>query len=210
MASFGGAGLGQKVIKPNPPERGSFPLDHDGECKDMMLSYLRCIKSHRGTNDSECRNLSKAYLSCRMDRSLGTLGLEAARTQGRDAAALIPHLLSDLKRLACQIGRLPALSVHQRSDTVLYGTVAPSTISTSPHITVALRRQHPNKAHRCPKQNQEEHVTDSIGAHRNLMAPDSFKNLGFGEDGGGPSAPTPTATPAHPPQPQGNDKPRTS
>ncbi|UPX10687.1 Cytochrome c oxidase assembly protein cox19, variant 2 [Ascochyta rabiei] len=68
MASFGGAGLGQKVIKPNPPERGSFPLDHDGECKDMMLSYLRCIKSHRGTNDSECRNLSKAYLSCRMDR----------------------------------------------------------------------------------------------------------------------------------------------
>jgi hypothetical protein len=33
-----------------------------------MLSYLRCIKSHRGTNDSECRNLSKSYLSCRMDR----------------------------------------------------------------------------------------------------------------------------------------------
>ncbi|KAJ4362785.1 Cytochrome c oxidase assembly protein cox19 [Ascochyta clinopodiicola] len=112
MASFGGAGLGQKVIKPNPPERGSFPLDHDGECKDIMLSYLRCIKSHRGTNDSECRNLSKAYLSCRMDR--------------------------------------------------------------------------------------------------NLMAPDSFKNLGFGENSGGPSALTPTATPAHPPQPQGNDKPRTS
>ncbi|KAH6614851.1 hypothetical protein C7974DRAFT_402769 [Boeremia exigua] len=68
MASFGGAGLGQKVIRPNPPERGSFPLDHDGECKDIMLSYLRCIKSHRGTNDSECRNLSKSYLSCRMDR----------------------------------------------------------------------------------------------------------------------------------------------
>jgi hypothetical protein len=33
-----------------------------------MLSYLRCIKSHRGTNDPECRNLSKSYLSCRMDR----------------------------------------------------------------------------------------------------------------------------------------------
>ncbi|KAH7085779.1 hypothetical protein BKA63DRAFT_27113 [Paraphoma chrysanthemicola] len=50
------------------PERGSFPLDHDGECKDIMLSYLRCIKSHRGSNDPECRNLSKSYLSCRMDR----------------------------------------------------------------------------------------------------------------------------------------------
>ncbi|RYN15547.1 hypothetical protein AA0115_g13003 [Alternaria tenuissima] len=35
-----------------------------------MLSYLRCIKSHRGTNDPECRNLSKSYLSCRMDRNL--------------------------------------------------------------------------------------------------------------------------------------------
>ncbi|KAI4913117.1 Cytochrome c oxidase assembly protein cox19 [Alternaria conjuncta] len=70
MSNFGGAGLGQKVQKPNPPERGSFPLDHDGECKDIMLSYLRCIKSHRGTNDPECRGLSKSYLSCRMDRNL--------------------------------------------------------------------------------------------------------------------------------------------
>jgi hypothetical protein len=33
-----------------------------------MLSYLRCIKSHRGSNDPECRDLSKSYLSCRMDR----------------------------------------------------------------------------------------------------------------------------------------------
>ncbi|KAF1834261.1 hypothetical protein BDW02DRAFT_550896 [Decorospora gaudefroyi] len=68
MSNFGGAGLGQKIQKPNPPERGSFPLDHDGECKSIMLSYLQCIKSHRGSNDAECRNLSKSYLSCRMDR----------------------------------------------------------------------------------------------------------------------------------------------
>jgi hypothetical protein len=33
-----------------------------------MASYLRCLKSHRGSNDPECRNLSKSYLSCRMDR----------------------------------------------------------------------------------------------------------------------------------------------
>ncbi|CBX92296.1 hypothetical protein LEMA_P050020.1 [Plenodomus lingam JN3] len=68
MSNFGGAGLGQKVYKPNPPERGSFPLDHDGECKSIMHAYLRCIKSHRGTNDSVCRDLSKSYLSCRMER----------------------------------------------------------------------------------------------------------------------------------------------
>ncbi|KAH8731267.1 hypothetical protein GQ44DRAFT_605132, partial [Phaeosphaeriaceae sp. PMI808] len=41
-----------------------------GECRHIMLSYLRCIKSHRGSNDPECRNLSKSYLSCRMDRNL--------------------------------------------------------------------------------------------------------------------------------------------
>ncbi|EUC47484.1 hypothetical protein COCMIDRAFT_89980 [Bipolaris oryzae ATCC 44560] len=53
--------------------RESWPmlLRHlDGECKSIMMSYLRCIKSHRGSNDPECRNLSKSYLSCRMDRNL--------------------------------------------------------------------------------------------------------------------------------------------
>ncbi|KAF1817509.1 hypothetical protein P152DRAFT_379272, partial [Eremomyces bilateralis CBS 781.70] len=49
------------------PERGSFPLDHDGECKRQMMRYLRCIKSHRGTNDDECRLLSREYLECRME-----------------------------------------------------------------------------------------------------------------------------------------------
>ncbi|KAF2866685.1 hypothetical protein BDV95DRAFT_504160, partial [Massariosphaeria phaeospora] len=52
------------------PERGSFPLDHDGECKSIIASYLRCLRNHRGTNDPECRNLSKSYLSCRMERNL--------------------------------------------------------------------------------------------------------------------------------------------
>ncbi|KAF7452815.1 FabG Dehydrogenase with different specificities related to short-chain alcohol dehydrogenase [Pyrenophora tritici-repentis] len=40
------------------------------ECKSIMLNYLRCIKSHRGSNDPECRDLSKSYLACRMDRNL--------------------------------------------------------------------------------------------------------------------------------------------
>ncbi|KAF2018864.1 cytochrome c oxidase assembly protein COX19 [Aaosphaeria arxii CBS 175.79] len=70
MSAYGGPGGGQKISKPIPPERGSFPLDHDGECKHIMLSYLQCIRSHRGSNDPECRNLSKSYLSCRMDRNL--------------------------------------------------------------------------------------------------------------------------------------------
>lgn len=42
------------------------------------------------------------------------------------------------------------------------------------------------------------------------MAPDSFKNLGFPEDSGSHITTAATATPAHSPQPQGHDKPRTS
>ncbi|KAI9732485.1 MAG: Cytochrome c oxidase assembly protein cox19 [Claussenomyces sp. TS43310] len=68
MSSFGSPGGKSVVSKPIPPERGSFPLDHDGECKAVMMGYLACIKKVRGMNDPECRNLAKSYLSCRMDR----------------------------------------------------------------------------------------------------------------------------------------------
>lgn len=75
------------------PQRGSFPLDHDGtlctglsylhpaalasstyltfplgECKHVMTKYLACIKKVKGVNEDQCRELAKAYLSCRMDR----------------------------------------------------------------------------------------------------------------------------------------------
>ncbi|KAL7628255.1 Cytochrome c oxidase assembly protein cox19 [Parahypoxylon ruwenzoriense] len=70
MSSFGSPGTGPYAGKPIPPERGSFPLDHDGECKAVMTQYLSCMKKARGVNDPECRNLAKSYLSCRMDRNL--------------------------------------------------------------------------------------------------------------------------------------------
>ena len=28
--------FGASRVQPRPPERGVFPLDHDGECKDQM------------------------------------------------------------------------------------------------------------------------------------------------------------------------------
>ena len=68
--SFGGPGGGQKTQKPIPPERGSFPLDHDGECKPIIADYLRCLRRVRGTNDEECRMMAKNYLKCRMDHNL--------------------------------------------------------------------------------------------------------------------------------------------
>ncbi|KAH6845179.1 hypothetical protein B0I37DRAFT_312648, partial [Chaetomium sp. MPI-CAGE-AT-0009] len=54
------------------PQRGSFPLDHDGkcECKHVMMSYLNCMKKVKGMNDDECRMLAKSYLGCRMDHNL--------------------------------------------------------------------------------------------------------------------------------------------
>jgi len=68
MSTFGSPGGRQSISKPIPPERGSFPLDHDAECQPIMKQYLRCLRSHRGVNDDECRMLSKGYLQCRMDR----------------------------------------------------------------------------------------------------------------------------------------------
>ncbi|EFX05767.1 cytochrome c oxidase assembly protein [Grosmannia clavigera kw1407] len=65
MSAFGGPGGGLATQKPIP-----FPLDHEGECKKVMMDYLGCIKKVKGMNDNECRNIAKSYLSCRMDRNL--------------------------------------------------------------------------------------------------------------------------------------------
>jgi cytochrome c oxidase assembly protein subunit 19 len=68
MSTFGSPGGRQIVAKPIPPERGSFPLDHDAECQPLMKRYLACLRSQRGVNAEECRVLSKEYLQCRMER----------------------------------------------------------------------------------------------------------------------------------------------
>lgn len=63
------SGFGQKTFKPVPPEKGSFPLDHEGECKKPMLKYLLCLNQNENDN-SVCRLLAKEYLQCRMDKNL--------------------------------------------------------------------------------------------------------------------------------------------
>ena len=85
MSGFGAPGGGARAYKPSPPERGSFPLDHDAECKHLISSYLRCLKSSNtpGENKPECRILAKDYLHCRMEKGLmakdewKNLGLDA-------------------------------------------------------------------------------------------------------------------------------------
>ncbi|KAF9458355.1 hypothetical protein BDZ94DRAFT_112051 [Collybia nuda] len=56
-------------FKPAAPDRGSFPLDHYGECKDKMTLYMRCLRENSSTS-SPCRDLSRDYLDCRMQKGL--------------------------------------------------------------------------------------------------------------------------------------------
>jgi cytochrome c oxidase assembly protein subunit 19 len=72
--------FGGSRVQVKPPERGVFPLDHDGECKPSMESYLSCLKNNK-RDHFPCKDFSRAYLQCRMDKSLmakedlDTLGL---------------------------------------------------------------------------------------------------------------------------------------
>ena len=58
-----------RSLPPEPPARGSFPLDHGGECKLAMAAFTGCVQAH-GNLHHQCRDESKAYLQCRMDRGL--------------------------------------------------------------------------------------------------------------------------------------------
>ncbi|KAI9102827.1 hypothetical protein DFS34DRAFT_577374 [Phlyctochytrium arcticum] len=61
----------QRFSRPDPPERGAFPLDLNGDCQDLVKEYLKCVKSAKGDNP-KCKPLAKAYLKCRMDHGLMT------------------------------------------------------------------------------------------------------------------------------------------
>ncbi|XP_055372330.1 cytochrome c oxidase assembly protein COX19 [Condylostylus longicornis] len=59
----------QKKFIPTPPEKGSFPLDHENICKKYMLKYMSCLRKNSDKN-SECRLEAKDYLNCRMENEL--------------------------------------------------------------------------------------------------------------------------------------------
>ena len=50
-----------KSAPPRPPDKGSFPLDHFGECTNAKTAYMDCLKRNemQGQED-ECRALSAA------------------------------------------------------------------------------------------------------------------------------------------------------
>ncbi|RDX65391.1 hypothetical protein CR513_55955 [Mucuna pruriens] len=69
MSAAGGAFGGNRGLRPVPPEKGIFPLDHMHLCDLEKVEYLNCLKT--GAHQSEkCRQFSKKYLQCRMDKNL--------------------------------------------------------------------------------------------------------------------------------------------
>lgn len=70
---------------PTPPDKGSFPLDHDGVCKDLMKKYMGCLVANKQDN-TKCREEIKVYLDCRMNNNL--MAKEDWRTLGLDDIAL--------------------------------------------------------------------------------------------------------------------------
>lgn len=61
--------FGQKKFTASAPDKGSFPLDHDGECKREMLLYMACLRKGQNEN-GQCRVEAKTYLDCRMKNGL--------------------------------------------------------------------------------------------------------------------------------------------
>jgi hypothetical protein len=139
-----------------------------------MLSYLRCIKSHRGTNDPECRNLSKSYLSCRMDRYVH----KAFLPSGCALRLTVIYVATPFLPFSVQ-------SRRGRRRQSLHTT----RLFRQPSKSVAYTRFCPA----CPY-TFDKRIADHFCAYRNLMAPDSFRNLGFGDDSDGPGSKTSTTT----------------
>ncbi|KAK6912028.1 hypothetical protein RJ641_024121, partial [Dillenia turbinata] len=60
-----GAFGGNRGLRPVPPEKGIFPLDHMRLCDLEKKDYLNCLKNS-GHLSEKCRQFSKKYLECRM------------------------------------------------------------------------------------------------------------------------------------------------
>jgi cytochrome c oxidase assembly protein subunit 19 len=56
-------------VKPKPPDKGSFPIDHFNECTDIHDTYMKCLRRNKNDNMS-CRYIAKEYLQCRMQKNL--------------------------------------------------------------------------------------------------------------------------------------------
>ena len=65
----GSPGGSTKRLVKIPPDKGSFPIDHENACKSHMIDFLKCLQSNK-LNNEKCRAFSKEYLRCRMENGL--------------------------------------------------------------------------------------------------------------------------------------------
>ena len=126
--SAGGAFGGSRGYQPRAPEKGVFPLDHFGECKqvgvrycacthtlhclvNMLVNlglqisqqYLACLKEN--ANDAaKCRELSKLYLQCRMDRLVSRTAAKvpAGRNAGPRGCTFSDRWMTDMTARSLQ------------------------------------------------------------------------------------------------------------
>ncbi|KAK7806497.1 hypothetical protein U0070_017489 [Myodes glareolus] len=42
--------FGTKSFQPRPPDKGSFPLDHFGECKSFKEKFMKCLRDKNFEN----------------------------------------------------------------------------------------------------------------------------------------------------------------
>lgn len=61
--------LSGRNLPPRPPLKGSFPLDHLGECKPLARLYAACLGENDGAA-GQCRAIARKYLECRMEAGL--------------------------------------------------------------------------------------------------------------------------------------------
>ena len=123
-----------RSLPPSPPARGSFPLDHGGECKAAMAAYLACMRAQEAGAQREaaahagCKALSKDYLQCRMQRglmapedldSLGFSPLHVVTPEAPEAAAAAAA--------AAPRERIAGLSAAKKQGAFLFGLGGNST-----------------------------------------------------------------------------------
>ena len=101
-------------MKKSAPDKGSFPLDHGGQCQTAVRRYLDCLKEGNNAH-RRCTELTKEYLRCRMDRNLmkreplSALGFGSGALSSA-AAAAEPAIVVDV-RAKEKVGFISGLGV---------------------------------------------------------------------------------------------------
>ena len=86
-----GAGGRKKAGPAKPPEKGSFPLDHGGECKPQADTFKKCMSEH-GSRHAPCKSIAKLYFECCMNKNLmaqedlSTMGFSVEQTNRMNEA----------------------------------------------------------------------------------------------------------------------------